>query len=101
MIPQSNTKYTLLERILDNFSSNAIAKYRCSDHSGCLCMSVDIYRDLPMNFLLTKLSHHLLGVVSSSWYTRASNRTASSCRTCDMYCLSCSASCRSLGGSYI
>lgn len=60
-----------------------------------------LYSALPINFLLVKLNHHLLGLVSSSAYTRASNRAASSCRTWDMYCLSCSASSLSLGGSYI
>lgn len=60
-----------------------------------------LYNALPINFLLVKLNHHLLGLVSSSAYTRASNRAASSCRTWDMYCLSCSASSLSLGGSYI
>lgn len=60
-----------------------------------------LYSDLPINFLLVKLNHHLLGLASSSSYTLASNRVASSCRTCDRYCLSCSASCLSLGGSYI
>ena len=60
-----------------------------------------LYNDLPMNFLLVKLNHHLLGLASFSSYTRASNRTASSCRTCAMYCLNCSASCLSRGASYI
>src|SRR6185437_6165213 len=60
-----------------------------------------VYRLLPMNLRLVKLNHHLLGFESPSSYTRASSRVASSCRHCDIYNLSCSASWRSRGGSYI
>lgn len=60
-----------------------------------------LHSALPMNFLFVKLNHHLLGLASFSSYTRASKRVASSCRTCDMYCLNCSASCLSRGGSHI
>lgn len=60
------------------------------------------YSDLPMNFLLVKLSHHLLGRPSPpSSNTRASSRTASSWRTWDMYWRRSSASCLSRGASYI
>lgn len=69
---------------------------------SCLPISpATAHSDLPMNFLFVKLSHHLLGLSSWSAYTRASNLVASSCRTWDMYCRSCSASCLSCGGSYI
>lgn len=61
-----------------------------------------LYKLLPMNFLLVKLNHHLLGLPSPpSSYTLANNLFASSCRTWARYCRNCSASCRSLGGSYI
>lgn len=60
------------------------------------------YSPLPINFLLVKLNHHLLGLPSPpSSYTRASNLVASSCRTWDMYCRRISESCLSRGGSYI
>lgn len=56
----------------------------------------------PMNFRFAKLNHHLLG--RSAWppvpssNTRASNRDASSCRTCIRYWRSVSASWRDSGG---
>lgn len=56
---------------------------------------------LPMNFLLVKLNHHLLGLASPSSYTLANNLVANSCLTCDMYCRRTSPSCLSRGGSYI
>jgi hypothetical protein len=56
----------------------------------------------PMNFLFVKLNHHLLGrslcPPAPSSNIRASSLIASSCRTCERYCFSVSASCRFEGG---
>lgn len=57
------------------------------------------YKALPMNFLLVKLSHHLLGMLVPSAYTLFNNLVASSCLICMMYCLSTSAWFRSAGAS--
>ena len=59
----------------------------------------------PINFLFVKLSHHLLGFPSptpaASSYTRAKSLDASSCRTCERYWRSVSASWRLVGEAYI
>jgi len=71
----------------------------CLSSSSCHSF---YHSDLPINFLFVKLSHHLLGLPSPpSGYTLASSLVASSCRTWERYCRKSSASCLSLGGSYI
>lgn len=57
-----------------------------------------IYKLFPINFLLAKLNHHLLGLSDPSSYILARRRMASSCRTWERYWRRVSASWREVGG---